>query len=580
MSIAPQEESVEESNIYKFSVSYEQVSKILQVHELYEEANAEAMTLVMGTAGIAGKEITADIVEEALEQIVEKELRSRMPQNIADALRTYVSMGLEMHFKTYDHDSEQTIKNITDPDDEPAPIAMDTWGRANLPISKDASFRGGDTSQMTIKIPDFKENARKEMRQAMEKAKQYLNEADESKIPKPIPLNEKVDEIGPDEIEVRTKKEKQIKEQRELDKKKHIEEKEKRDQERLIIQAQKTMHGGEQTSIITYGYDGQLIISNKRTALEKLSSVVLPTKIIVKNPEVERSDDVYQKFKAKEKKDKGTVLTLKKQPRQALEDHMAKTSLISPNINDVMNLTGGVTLIQNGRTKSNSSRLELKFNQTGTIRLNKDDFRKLQDDRKRLRDRKMAEFRSQGRIKKKDGLKLADDQTNRQYEASEPIEEDLPLASQTMKVNSVHQLKALRELAAPDMTFTTFNATATSGLRKLPVVKDLRRMQDTFMQTNTDSFNMELMRGTVESNMKSKITAGLSRTGSTVPALHNRLEAKRITENKLQVLPRDRSQKVFRQYHNARDLLTPPAFGGTSGHQIYTSKTSHNFFKG
>ena len=63
-----------------------------------------------------------------------------------------------------------------------------------------------DMSMISVKIPDFKENARRELKLATEKAHKYLTEVEDSKMPKPIPLNEKNDGIAPDEEEVRRKK--------------------------------------------------------------------------------------------------------------------------------------------------------------------------------------------------------------------------------------------------------------------------------------------------------------------------------------------------------------------------------------
>jgi hypothetical protein len=246
-------------------------------------------------------------------------------------------------------------------------------------------------------------------------------------------------------------------------------------------------------------------------------------------------------------------------------------------MNEVMSLTNGVTLVQNGRTKSNTSRLELRFNQTGTLRLNKDDFKRMQEDRRKLREKRLGEFK--GRGKKKDGtIRLIEDDTMKRPELTEQLDEDLPFATQTMKVNSMKQLRALRDLAAPDMTFTTFNNTAGSDFRKVQKEAEVkRRMGETFMQSHTDTFNMEIMRGTVDQGARSKIS-GTTQAGSIVPH-ESRLQAKKLTEDKLQPLPRNRSQKVIRQYHNAKDLMTPPGLGGSGGHELYSSKTTNQFYK-
>jgi hypothetical protein len=552
-------------------------AKLLSMMEFYEDFSTQNLGFTFAGSALVGKELTDEVVEEALEKIVEKELRGRMPGNISDALGSYLCIGLELYFKTYDKDSESMIKNITDPDDEPLPIAMDSWGRSNLPQMKAPSVQAVDNlSYSSAKHPDFKDAARKDIRVATEKAHKYLSEFDEAKMPKPIPLNEKVEEIGTDEIEVRNKKERQIKDQRETEKKKQEEDRKKKDQEKLIQQAEKS-NAGENQSIITYAYDGSIMISNKRQALEKLNNVILPTKIVVKNPEVEKSEADQQKNRAKEKKEKPTLPKLGRANKQALEEVMAKSSFTSPNINEGISLTNGVTLIQNGRTKSNTSRLELRFNQTGTLRLNKEDFKRMQEDKRKLREKRLGELK--GRGKKKDGgIRVLEDETSKRPD-TETYDEDLPFATQTMKVTSMKQLRALRDLAGPDTTFTTFNNTAQSDFKKIQKeTENRRRMRETFMQSHTDTFNMEIMRGTVEQGAKSKISR-TTQAGSIVPH-ESRIEAKRLTEDKMQVLPRNRSQKVMRQHHNIKDLMTPPGLGGPAGHELYSFKTTHNFFRG
>jgi hypothetical protein len=315
--LSPQAESLHEHD----------PAKLLSTYELYEDMGIQTVTFETASTAMVGKEITDLIIEEALEKIVEKELRGRMPGNVSDALGTYLAIGLEMYFKAYDKDSEALIKSITDPDQEPVPISMDSWGRSNLPQTKVPSVQIADNlSYTTGRQVDFKEAARREIRQATEKATKYLKEFDETKLPKPIPLNEKVEEIGTDEVEVRTKKERQIKEQREMEKKKFEEDRKKKDQEKLIQQAEKS-NVGENQSIVTYAYDGSIIISNKKNALEKLNTVVLPTKIVIKNPEVEKNETDVNKNKVKEKKEKPTLPKLPRVNRQALEEMMAKSFL-------------------------------------------------------------------------------------------------------------------------------------------------------------------------------------------------------------------------------------------------------------
>jgi hypothetical protein len=544
------------------------------VYELYEDNKIQDNAQCLFASSSAAHGLVSEVVTAALDKIVENDMRKRVPGNIIDALDTYLLAGLEVYYKNYDFDDEKDIKEIADPDEEPAPIAMDTWGRGNVNNVKPNQMKIIEEMGSPVKIPDFREQTRRDLRIATEKAQKYLKEIDEAKLPKPIPLNEKVDEIGADEIEIRLKKERQIKEKKEKEKRDAELLQKQRDQEKMVAAAAKNA-AGDMASLITYTYDGQLLITNPKGAKEKLNSVVLPTNVTLKKPEAEatQTEASTRPNRSKEKKEIVVLPGLKKVNKNiALEEAMAKTTYTTPNLNDIMTLTGGVTLVQNGRTKTNMNRQELRFNQTGTIRMNKTDYARMVEQKRILRDKRLGEQRNLK--KKQQGKKLGVEEldSTKKLEQSDAFDEDIPFESKTMKVSSMKQLKALHDLTGYDNTLTTFNQTITEARRRKEREDRERLAQETFMQTNTDTFNLEIMRGTVDTNMKKMNSTQM--LSIRPPKDHHR----KADEDKITVLPRNRSQKVLRPNNNVKDLMTPPVLGGASGHSLFNIKTTHNFF--
>jgi len=60
---------------------------------------------------------------------------------------------------------------------------------------------------------------------------------------------------------------------------------------------------------------------------------------------------------------------------EALEEIFSTTAVTEPiMVADYFEAQSGVTLVENGRTKTNNAKRVFKFNKTGTIRMNKMDF--------------------------------------------------------------------------------------------------------------------------------------------------------------------------------------------------------------
>lgn len=578
----------------------------LTVYELYEETNkAVDLASILGASAYIGSQLVDEVLVNALDTIVENEFKKKVPWAVVQTLDTFLVAGLELHYKEYDKDTEADLKIATGPDDEPMPIPVDTWARANVGTrNSNFSVAGASHSPQSARTmtQDHREATRREIRQATERAHKYLTEIDEKKIPKPIPLNEKVDDIPADEIEARLKKERQLKEKKEKEKRDAEAEQKRKDQEKMIAQAQKNATG-ENPNIITFDYEGQLIIANPKAAKEKLNNVVHPTKIAVKNPEVEGPQlpgalKTHPSDKSKTEPTVGgqttagtstagkkghTLPGLKKLNKNALlEDMMQKSAQVAPNISDVITLASGVSLLQNGRTKTNPSKPEFRFNQTGTLRLNKTDYLKMIEMKRIAKEKRLGEARKGMKDRRKDNAGKDDqaEQTRKQDMTDQMAldDDELPYESQSMKVPSLKNLRALRELVGPDKTFTTFNNTAyTDAAKRNRDRESARAGQDQFLQTNTDTFNMELMRGMVETQKSSVMAMTLG--VSLKPNRETMIESKKNLESKLVVLPRNRSQKVLRPTRNIGDLMTPPIFGGNAGHQLFSSKTVANFFK-
>ena len=557
--------------------------KLLSVYELMEDHRTGEIAPLLLVGECVARSYIDDILEETMDKITEKEFRKKVPVAVVENLQTYLMAGLSLHFKEYDQDDEKLLRRVTEPDDEPKPIPIDTWGRANLSLVKPAS-KPSEVAIASLKIPDYRENLRKEIKIAAERALKYLTDTDETRMPNPIPLNEKQDDIAAEEIEVRQQKERQFKEKKEKDKKEREEQEKQKQKEKLFNQAAKNA-GGEGAMGITYSYEGEPMVQNFKAVKDKLIPFVLPTKITLKNAETEKTEtETVLKARAKEQqKDKVALPGLKK-PAKVLniEDLMNKANQSNMNLNEVISLASGVTLIQNGRTKANLSRTEHRFNQTGTVRMNKTDYGRLLEQKKILKEKRLAEMKrdQRGFGKKKDQKRAAIEEpaeNTKKVDQSDNQEEELGLDSKTMKISSLKQLRALRDLATPDQTMTSFNHTqATEAAKRAR--EQLKATQDRFIQSNTDTFNLEIMRGaSLGDTLKGKMSS--TQVGALKPGLSQRQLSKQPLEDKLQPLPRNRSQKVLKGRQDELHFMTPPSLGGPQGHVVYTSKTTQHFFK-
>ncbi len=183
--------------------------KLLSVYELIEDHRITEIAPLLSVGECVARSYLEEILCETMDKITEKEFRKKVPVVVFENLQTYLMAGLSIHFKDYDQDEEKQLRKVTEPDDEPKPIPIDTWGRANLNLIKPAS-KQTEAAVASLKIPDYRESLRKEIKIAAERALKYLTDKDETRMPNPIPLNEKQDEIAAEEIEVRQQKERQL----------------------------------------------------------------------------------------------------------------------------------------------------------------------------------------------------------------------------------------------------------------------------------------------------------------------------------------------------------------------------------
>ena len=104
----------------------------LAVGELYGIGKVHDTTACLLVSYVASQNILDIVLSDALKTIVDNEYRKKVPDYVISELDTFIAVGLNLYFKSYDADKDQDIKDIVDPDEEPAPIAIDTWARGNL----------------------------------------------------------------------------------------------------------------------------------------------------------------------------------------------------------------------------------------------------------------------------------------------------------------------------------------------------------------------------------------------------------------------------------------------------------------
>ena len=104
----------------------------LAVGELYGIGRQQDTTACLLASYVSSQNILDIVVNDALKIIVDNEYKKKVPDFVIDELDTLIAVGLNLHFKSYDADKDQDLKDIVDPDEEPAAIAIDTWARGNL----------------------------------------------------------------------------------------------------------------------------------------------------------------------------------------------------------------------------------------------------------------------------------------------------------------------------------------------------------------------------------------------------------------------------------------------------------------
>lgn len=180
--------------------------------------------------------------------------------------------------------------------------------------------------------------------------------------------------------------------------------------------------------------------------------------------------------------------------------------------------------------------------------------------------------------KKKDQLRkdentLEDHSSRRKLELSEVEDEDLPINMKSIKVAS---MKHLQNLVMGDNTSSNWGKTMMTQMKKKEINTNRDRPKfDPMTQTNTDSFNLEVMMGRVDPART--MTSGL--LGGVRPSKNALQSWMRKTDSKHLSLPRDRSQVVAAHPGNIYDLMNPPALGGQHQQQMFPSISNPNLHK-
>jgi hypothetical protein len=180
--------------------------------------------------------------------------------------------------------------------------------------------------------------------------------------------------------------------------------------------------------------------------------------------------------------------------------------------------------------------------------------------------------------KKKDQLKkeentFEDNSSRRKLELSEVEDEDMPINMKSIKVAS---MKHLQNLVMGDTTTSNWGKTMMTQMKKKESYTRREKPKfDPMAQTNTDSFNLEVMMGRVDPART--MTSGLQ--GAVRPSKNAMQSWMRKTDSKHLSLPRDRSQVVAAPTANIYDLMNPPVLGGQHQQPLFPSISNPNLHK-
>jgi hypothetical protein len=91
----------------------------LFTYSLYEDHHSSEVGEQLANGYICASWMTDVILQKVLDVIVTNEFRKRIPGNIVESVCSLVGMGMEMHFKRYDFDTEEDLLEIASADTEP-----------------------------------------------------------------------------------------------------------------------------------------------------------------------------------------------------------------------------------------------------------------------------------------------------------------------------------------------------------------------------------------------------------------------------------------------------------------------------